>query len=219
MFQKRVSPAKASAVAAAVSLGFVGMSFILLIVLGFVLGMVSVQNKIDPFQMRSILKLSGLVIIGSLLLSALTTAIWTYQIARAAKKTSPTFNRIKPHLSAFSWFIPVVNFIVPFIEIRRCRNALLPQLPVSGLTTGKAYTITLWQLGFILCLLSQSMAMVMVKIKLKPDVNLNAIIGLFSLATGILGCTAGIITIFQYFRLEKLVYPHLSSPTQTELHT
>jgi hypothetical protein len=218
MQKKPVSPAKASAVAAAVSLGFVGISFILLVVLGFILGIMSLRNSIDPFQMNSIIRLSGLTVIAVLILSALTISFWTYQIARAAKKTVPSPNRVKPHLSAFSWFIPVVNFIVPFIEIRRCRNLLIPLLPMGELTTGKAYTITLWQLGFILCLLSQSMAMVIVKINLKPDVNLNAILGLFSLATGILGCTAGIITIFQYFRLEKLVYPHLSSPTQTELH-
>jgi hypothetical protein len=218
MQKKPVSPAKLSAVAAAVSLGFVGISFVLLAVLGFLFGMISVRNSIDAFQMRTILRFSGLAILGVLSLSALTISVWTYQIARAAKKTAPTFNHIKPHLSAFSWFIPVVNFFAPFNEIRRCRNVLLPHLPVSGLTTGKAYTITLWQLGFILCLLSQSMAMVLLKIKLKPDVNLNAILGLFSLATGILGCAAGIITLFQYFRLEKLVYPHLTSAPQTEQH-
>ncbi|MCA6364449.1 MAG: DUF4328 domain-containing protein [Bacteroidetes bacterium] len=217
MQKKPVSPAKAITVALMLCLG-AGLFFSLFIAVSsyFIGQYVQESEQQLPNFLRTITASVVAFLFFSVLLSAIFVGIWMFRITKNVTTAFKDERRINPSLAAASWYIPLFNLFFPFRQFRICRQLLISKLPYGMNYNARAYPIMLWQIGFSFFVTLQLFGFIMIRVYENYRVEMSVIVYMTQVLAAILGFTGGIITLFQYFRLEKLVYPHLTSTPKTE---
>ncbi|HRE02151.1 MAG TPA: DUF4328 domain-containing protein [Ilumatobacteraceae bacterium] len=70
--------------------------------------------------------------------SVILSCVWSIRAAGNAKARRPDLN-VSPGLAGGSWFIPLGNYVVPFMQLRRAAAAI----------GGSLTALVFWQVGFI----------------------------------------------------------------------
>ncbi|MCU0433787.1 MAG: hypothetical protein MUC87_10070 [Bacteroidia bacterium] len=212
-FSEPARPSKILTAAAVASLAGIVVFFTMMFILSLYTRNVRYYNDSEELRLtRSLFLYIAWGILLSFLAFTIFVPIWTNRIASNINRNFPYHTPVNRVWAAWSWLIPFVHFIVPFQELRKCRSILAQHIPLSNLSIGKAFFITLWQIGFILVVLS-TLSIIIVNRFYDPELMLlrSVITYVGFLSLWFTSLTA-IISVLQFYRLEKLVYLSRTAP-------
>jgi hypothetical protein len=202
-----VKPARITAYLAVVSLLLIIIGIVGVLVLSYVMGKLSFENNSNAvFTMRKYVLISSWFCILVFVCTIIFIPVWTYQICRNVRTGLNGEKLPFQHLAAWGWFIPIVNFFIPFTSLRRFWFILQANFPVVGLPEKKSIPIQLWQIGFCGLAITMPLSVLLLKFVTKQNILVYNITSLVLFLSILLSSICGIISILQLLRFEKLAY-------------
>jgi hypothetical protein len=203
-----IKPARVSAFLAVGAFLLIIFSIVGILVLRYAMEKLSFENNNNAvLTIRKYVLISSWFFILAFVCTLVFVPIWTYQICRNVRTGLNGEKLPLQHLSAWGWFIPIANFFLPFVSLRRCWMILQANFPVIGLAEKKPISILLWQIGFCGLAITVLFMVLLLKFIAKQHIMVYNITSLVLLFSVLLSSICGIISIFQLLRFEKLAYP------------